>query len=204
MGSDRKNHWESVYENKDAHQVSWTQEIPKTSLDFIRSLGIEKDASIIDVGGGDSKLVDYLVEAGYKNITVLDISAKALEKAKRRLGKKATSINWVVSDITEFEPKSSYDVWHDRATFHFLTKKSQITNYIETVRKCVNGHLIIGTFSDKGPNKCSGLDIRQYTEETLMLELESGFEKIKCIREDHITPFDTKQNFLFCSFKKIA
>ena len=204
MESDRKNHWESVYETKDAHQVSWTQETPKTSLDFIRSLGIEKDASIIDVGGGDSKLVDYLVEAGYKNITVLDISAKALEKAKKRLGKKAASINWVVSDITQFEPKSPYDVWHDRATFHFLTEQGQINNYIETVRKFVVGHLIIGTFSDNGPNKCSGLDIRQYTEKTLMSQLESDFDKIKCIREDHITPFDTKQNFLYCSFKKIT
>jgi 2-polyprenyl-3-methyl-5-hydroxy-6-metoxy-1,4-benzoquinol methylase len=204
MESDRKIHWESVYDSKDSQQMSWTQEIPKTSLDFIRILGIKKDATIIDVGGGDSKFVDFLIDAGYENITVLDISAKALEKAKKRLGIKATRIKWVVSDITEFEPKSHYDVWHDRATFHFLTEKSQITNYIETVRKCVNGHLIIGTFSDNGPKKCSGLDIRQYTEETLMLELKSDFEKIKCIRIDHVTPFDTKQNFIFCGFKKIT
>lgn len=203
MESDNKDHWDSLYETKEAHQVSWTQEVPKTSLDFIRSFDISKKVNIIDIGGGDSRLVDCLIKEGYKNITVLDISGKALEKTKKRLGKKAANINWIVSDISEFEPKTTYDVWHDRATFHFLTEKIQIKKYIDTVRKYVNGHLIIGTFSDKGPKKCSGLDIKQYTEETLLFELQTDFDKIKCIREDHITPFDTKQNFLFCCFKKI-
>jgi SAM-dependent methyltransferase len=200
MGLERKKHWETVYETKDASQVSWTQEIPKTSLDFINSFGLSKDAKIIDIGGGDSKLVDYLLEEGYENITVLDISQKALDRAKLRLGEKAGKINWVVSDINEFKPNTTYDVWHDRATFHFLTAADQITNYIETARKFVKGYLIIGIFSEKGPAKCSGLEIKQYSEESLTKELKNGFERIRCLKEDHKTPFETTQNFLFCSF----
>jgi len=201
MKLERKEHWESIYETKDTSQVSWTQEVPKTSLDFIRSFGLRKDAKIIDIGGGDSKLVDYLLEEGYENITILDISAKALDLAKKRLGKKAEKINWLVSDIIDFEPNTTYDVWHDRATFHFLTSKEQIAKYAEIARKSVKGYLTIGTFSEKGPKKCSGLDIKQYREETLEAELKNGFKKIKCVEEDHKTPFDTIQNFLFCSFK---
>ena len=121
MKLDRKKHWETVYETKNPDQVSWTQEIPKTSLEFIRSFKLNKKAKIIDIGGGDSKLVDYLLKEGYNNITVLDISEKAIAKAKKRLGEKASKVNWIVSDITEFKPHSSFDVWHDRATFHFLT-----------------------------------------------------------------------------------
>ena len=204
MESERKKHWETVYETKNANQVSWTQEIPKTSLDFINSFGLPKNAKIIDIGGGDSKLVDYLLDEGFENITVLDISAKALDKTKRRLGKKAAKINWIVSDIIEFEPDTTYDIWHDRATFHFLTSNQQIANYIETVRKYVKGYLIIGTFSVKGPKKCSGLEIKQYSEGTLTAELKNGFEKIKCVTEEHTTPFDTTQEFLFCSLKKCS
>ena len=167
---DRKNHWETVYETKNPDQVSWTQELPQTSLDFISSFELSKDASIIDVGGGDSKLVDYLLEKGFENITVLDISEKALEKVKNRLGSKAQKVNWIVSDITEFEPTTTYDVWHDRATFHFLTTNAQISKYMEIARKSVNQFMSIGTFSEKGPTKCSGLDIKQYTEQTLARE----------------------------------
>lgn len=198
----KKTHWETVYETKTPEQVSWTQEIPKTSLDFIYSFGLTKTSKIIDIGGGDSKLVDYLLADGFEDITVLDISANALEKAKNRLGDKATRINWVVSDITEFKPKTTYDIWHDRATFHFLTTTEQISKYMEVARKSVNGYLTIGTFSDNGPTKCSGLEIKQYTEETLTSELKNGFDKIRCVTEDHLTPFKTKQNFLFCSFKR--
>ncbi|MES2448100.1 MAG: class I SAM-dependent methyltransferase [Bacteroidota bacterium] len=198
---DRKNHWETVYETKNPDQVSWTQEVPQTSLDFISSFEVSKDASIIDVGGGDSKLVDYLLEKGFKNITVLDISDKALEKAKNRLGSKAHKVNWIVSDITEFEPTITYNVWHDRATFHFLTSAEQIAKYIAIVKKSVNGFIAIGTFSENGPTKCSGLEIKQYTAQTLEEEFKNGFKKIRCLLEDHITPFNTKQNFLFCSFK---
>jgi 2-polyprenyl-3-methyl-5-hydroxy-6-metoxy-1,4-benzoquinol methylase len=202
MKLDRTKHWETVYETKNPNQVSWTQEIPKTSLEFIHSFGLEKTAKIIDIGGGDSKLVDYLLTEGFENITVLDISAKALEKAKSRLGEKAKKINWVVSDITEFEPNTTYDIWHDRATFHFLTTNEQVAKYMETARKSVNGYLTIGTFSKNGPNKCSGLEIKQYNEQELTSELENGFEKLKCVTENHLTPFDTTQNFLFCSFRR--
>ncbi len=198
----RKIHWETVYETKNPDQVSWTQEVPKTSLDFISSFGVPKEAKIIDIGGGDSKLVDYLLDWGFENITVLDISEKALERAKNRLGDKAEKVTWVVSDITEFEPNTTYDIWHDRATFHFLTTTEQVGKYMAIARASVSGFLTIGTFSESGPTKCSGLEIKQYTEQTLTAELENGFDKIRCITEDHTTPFNTTQSFLFCSFKR--
>lgn len=203
-GTSNKNHWETVYETKNPDQVSWTQEVPKTSLNFIHFFEVDKAASIIDIGGGDSKLVDFLLDEGYENITVLDISGKALEKAKKRLGDKAEKVNWVVSDITGFDPPCHYDIWHDRATFHFLTTKEQISAYLDIARQSVTGYMIIGTFSTNGPTKCSGLDIRQYDEEALTAELENGFDKLRCITEDHTTPFNTIQNFLFCSFKRQA
>ena len=197
-----KNHWETVYNTKSANEVSWTQDTPAVSLDFIHSFNLPKSAKIIDVGGGDSKLVDYLLEEGFENITVLDISSKALEKAQRRLGKNASKVNWVVSDITEFEPNTTFDIWHDRATFHFLTTNEQIAKYLHIARNAVAGFLTIGTFSENGPKKCSGLEIKQYNQDQLSSELNNGFEKIRCISKDHITPFETIQNFLFCSFKR--
>ena len=199
FNADRKQHWEAVFETKQPSEVSWTQDVPKTSLDFIHSFNIPKTASIIDIGGGDSKLVDFLLEEGFVNVTVLDISEKALERAKQRLGKKANRIKWIVSDITDFVPETHYDVWHDRAAFHFLTTSDQVEKYLSTARKSVRGYLTIGTFSENGPKKCSGLDIKQYSEETLQEQLAKGFTKIRCITEDHVTPFNTVQNFLFCS-----
>jgi hypothetical protein len=198
----RKKHWETVYETKNPDQVSWTQKVPKIALEFIHSFGLSKQAKIIDIGGGDSKFVDFLIEAGFQNISVLDISSAAIEKAKKRLGNKADKVNWIVSDITAFEPSETYDVWHDRATFHFLTTKPEIEKYLETARKSVMGYLIMGTFSEIGPKKCSGLEIKQYSESTLTAQFNGGFEKLNCVIEDHITPFETTQNFLFCSFKK--
>lgn len=198
----RTYHWNKIYATKQPNEVSWTQEIPTTSLDFIHSFGLPKTAKIIDVGGGESKLVDYLLNEGYENITVLDISKNALDKAKKRLGNKAEKVNWVVSDVTEFKPTTYYDIWHDRATFHFLTTSEQVSKYLDTARNHVNGYMTIGTFSTAGPTKCSGLNIKQYDEQTLTSELENGFEKLKCITEDHTTPFNTTQNFLFCSFKR--
>jgi hypothetical protein len=184
--------------------VSWTQAVPQTSLDFIRSFHIDKSAAIIDIGGGESKLVDFLLQEGYSNITVLDISAQALEKTRLRLGEKAKMVKWIVADITSFVPTETYELWHDRATFHFLTTPAEINQYLQTAMSCINenGGMTIGTFSDCGPEKCSGLQIKQYTEETLSKALNRGFEKIKCVTEDHITPFNTVQNFLFCSFKR--
>jgi len=202
MNKQNKKHWETVYETKNPDQVSWTEQIPKTSLEFIHSFGLTKTAKIIDIGGGDSKLVDYLIDEGFENITVLDISAKALEKSQKRLGDNAKKVNWVVSDITEFIPQTTFDVWHDRATFHFLTTPQQIEKYMTTARNSVNGYLTIGTFSENGPTTCSGLEIKQYNEENLTAELKKGFVKIRCVTEDHTTPFNTTQNFLFCSFKR--
>lgn len=202
MDNSFQNHWNKIYSTKQPNEVSWTQEVPVTSLNFINSFNISKSDEIIDIGGGDSKLVDYLLDEGYQNITVLDISDKAIEKAKSRLGEKANSVKWIVSDINEFEPKQKYTVWHDRAAFHFLTTSDQISKYISIAKKAVTGFLTIGTFSENGPKQCSGLNIRQYNEDLLQNELAVGFEKIKCITEDHKTPFNTIQNFLFCSFKK--
>jgi cyclopropane fatty-acyl-phospholipid synthase-like methyltransferase len=203
--NEQKNHWEKIYSTKQPNEVSWTQELPKTSLDFVHTANLDKQANIIDIGGGDSKLVDYLLDEGFENISVLDISANAIERAKQRLGGKAANVTWIVSDITDFQPTTSYDFWHDRAAFHFLTTEPQIVKYLSTARQAIkeNGVVTIGTFSDCGPKKCSGLDIKQYTEETLTHELENGFEKLKCITEDHTTPFNTTQNFLFCSFKRV-
>lgn len=202
MTTATKKHWETVYETKQPNEVSWTEEIPQTSLDFIHSFEVPKTAKIIDIGGGDSKLVDFLLEEGYENITVLDISEASLKRAKKRLGKRSKKVTWVVSDVTLFTPQTKFDVWHDRATFHFLTTQEQINKYLAIARKAVSGYITIGTFSTNGPSKCSGLTIKQYSEGQLQKELANGFNKIRCINEDHITPFKTVQNFLFCSFKR--
>jgi hypothetical protein len=203
MDKKAKEHWDTVYKTKNPDQVSWTQEVPQPSLDFIRSFNLLKTAKIIDIGGGDSVLVDYLLEEGFENITVLDISVKAIDKVKMRLGEKAQKVNWVVSDITEFQPDSTFDVWHDRATFHFLVTDEQISRYLDVARKYVSDYLIIGTFSEKGPEKCSGLPIRKYDENEMSLSFSDGFKKISCITLDHETPFKTKQNFIFCCFRRI-
>jgi uncharacterized UPF0146 family protein len=203
MGNSIKKHWETVYETKNPDQVSWTQEIPKTSLNFIHSFGLDKKAKIIDIGGGDSKLVDFLLEEGFENITVLDISEKAIQKAQLRLGVKADKVNWIVSDITQFNPTTQYDVWHDRAAFHFLTSKVDINKYVEIVKKSVSKYIVIGTFSENGPQKCSGLEIKQYSQEEITKLFQNDFQVIECFTEDHTTPFDTKQNFMYCSFKRI-
>ena len=197
-----KTHWERVYASKGPSQVSWTQEVPRTSLEFIHSFGMRKNARIIDVGGGDSKLVDFLLNEGYENITVLDISEKALTRARNRLGRKAAKVKWVSCDITDFNSDTTYDIWHDRATFHFLTTKGQVTKYLDVAQRHVDRYMVIGTFLAAGPSKCSGLQVRQYDERCLTAELDKGFEKLKCITEDHITPFYTRQNFLFCGFKR--
>ncbi len=202
MTEGNKQHWETVYQTKQANEVSWTQEVPQTSLDFILSFNLPKSASIIDIGGGDSKLVDFLLEEGYENLTVLDISATALERAKARLGERAEKVNWIVADITDFRPDKTYDIWHDRAAFHFLTEDEQAEKYLNIVHAAVTGFLLIGTFSEDGPKKCSGLDIKQYSEKSLENLFKRDFTKTACKTEDHITPFNTLQNFTFCSFKR--
>jgi ubiquinone/menaquinone biosynthesis C-methylase UbiE len=203
--SDRKNHWERIYNSKELRDLSWYQPIPSTSLDFVSQLGIKTSAKIIDIGGGDSLFVDHLLKRGYQDITVLDISENAIARAKQRLGDKAKNVKWVVSDVINFKPAGKFDFWHDRATFHFLTIEKEIETYLKVVRLSIypSGVLVIGTFSDRGPERCSGLKIKQYSEESIAGRLKKYFEKIKCIIVDHTTPFNTIQNFIFCSFRKL-
>ena len=199
-----KEHWEKVFTTKQENEVSWFQPNPKTSMDFIRKLSIPKNAKIIDVGGGDSYFIDSLLQASYTNLYLLDISEQAIIRCKTRLGENASKVKFIVSDILDFKPQTSFDVWHDRASFHFLTKQTDIKKYQDIATNAVvpNGKLIIGTFSENGPKKCSGLDIAQYNEATLTHVFENRFEKTECFTEDHLTPFDTIQNFIFCSFTK--
>ncbi len=203
--SNSKQHWEKIYETKEETTFSWFQPYPKTSIEFINLFSLPKNAKVIDIGGGDSHLVDALLEMGYTNISVLDISAKAIERAKKRLGANVDAVQWIVSDIIEFEPIVEYDFWHDRAAFHFLTTELQIIRYLSIVSKAIKkeGHLVLGTFSQNGPTKCSGLEIKQYTETSLSSLFEKDFKRIKCIEETHVTPFSTMQNFVFCSFQKV-
>ena len=201
MDSTLKKHWENVYQNKTQEQVSWTQKFPKTSLDLIAQFDVDSSGKIIDVGGGDGHLVDFLIDEGYENISVLDISSKAIERAKDRLADKGQNIHWITSNILDFMPETRYDVWHDRAAFHFLTSKKDIESYVKIVSQFAN-HIVLGTFSKNGPLKCSGLPISQYNAEDLQALLKSDFELVSSHYEDHTTPFDTQQNFLFCSFRR--
>ncbi|CAD7811074.1 hypothetical protein CHRY9390_02296 [Chryseobacterium aquaeductus] len=200
----RKKHWENIYQTKSLNEVSWYQPKPETSLDFVEKFNLPKTAKIIDVGGGDSFFVDYLLELGFLNLTVLDISEAAIDRVKNRLGEKATMVKWIVEDISKFQPADKYDFWHDRAAFHFLTNQEDIEKYVKIVSKNIenNGFLVVGTFSLNGPEKCSGIKIRQYSELTLTNVFEPNFVKIGCFTIDHRTPFDTTQNFVFCSFRK--
>lgn len=202
---EKKNHWENVFSTKTETEVSWYQQYPQASVDLIKNLQLPFDAKIIDIGGGDSYLIDALLALGYTNLYLLDISSKAIERIKKRLGANVSIVNFIVSDILDFVPPTSFDLWHDRASFHFLTEQQDIEKYKAIVSKALttNGKLILGTFSDNGPKKCSGLDITQYNEASITKLFESDFEKMKCSIEDHQTPFDTLQNFIFCSFNKI-
>lgn len=201
----QQEHWEKIYQTKTMEEVSWYQPEPAVSIEFIRQLRIPLTASIIDVGGGDSLFADYLLQMGYTNITVLDISSTALEKAKKRLGQNAAKVKWIVSDVNAFRSSEKYDVWHDRAAFHFLITEDAIAQYLSVAANSLKqgGKMIIGTFSETGPAKCSGLPVKQYSETSLTTILSNWFQKIKCITTDHITPFNTVQQFLFCSFQKL-
>mgnify|MGYP000125460924 CR=1 FL=1 len=202
MTTSFKEHWENVYANKTPSEVSWTQEIPKTSLELILNNSTDKSLNIIDIGGGDSLLVDFLLAEGYTNITVLDISSLAIKRAQKRLGDLSNNVTWIVSDINDFKPKHKYDIWHDRAAFHFLTEEHQIKNYVSLVNEFVEKQLILSTFSTNGPMKCSGLNITQYSSEKMNQLFKENFQLKECIFEDHITPFNTVQNFIFCNFEK--
>ena len=202
MYNERKNHWENVYHTKTPNEVSWTQLKPQTSLKLIEACSPALSAPIIDIGGGDSLLAEHLLELGFSDITVLDISGKALERAKERIGEKAKLVTWIESDITEFEPNRSYSIWHDRATFHFLTNEEEIIRYQNLVTKYVTDNVLIGTFSTSGPLKCSGLEISQYSSDSLIALFQPEFKLIDSFTENHTTPFATEQNFVFGSFVK--
>ncbi|MTG99281.1 class I SAM-dependent methyltransferase [Myroides albus] len=196
-----KEHWEGVYNTKTADQVSWTQVKPVHSLKLITDFNLPKDVKIIDIGGGDSNLVDHLIEAGYTDITVLDISKSALERAKKRLGDKAHQVTWIESNITDFHPSEKYAIWHDRAVFHFLTAQ-EAKQYSELVSSAVEGGIIMATFSKQGPLKCSGLEIIQYNAEDISNLFEGHFSLQDYFYSDHMTPFETTQNFVYCRFLK--
>ncbi len=202
MNSNNQQHWENVYETKSPDQVSWTQIIPSNSLQLIDDLKLDKSAPIIDIGGGDSTLVDHLLLRGFENVTVLDISFKAIEKAKLRLGSKAKKVSWIVEDVTLFRPATHYCLWHDRAVFHFLTEKDEIQKYTDLTHNFVDAHLVLATFSPQGPLKCSGLNITQYNHQSLEQTFQSQFHLDHHFYSDHLTPFGTTQNFIYGVFSK--
>jgi len=200
----KKEHWENVFSTKQETEVSWYQKVPQTSIDFFITNAIPKDAAVIDVGGGDSYLMDSLLEMGYSNLYLLDISEQAIDRIKNRLGVKAELVTFIISDVLDFEPKVRFEVWHDRASFHFLTSSEDIVKYKSIVTNAINqnGYLFVGTFSENGPLKCSGLEITQYSEAKFNDVFGSDFEAVSCFTENHQTPFNTTQNFIFSTFKK--
>jgi ubiquinone/menaquinone biosynthesis C-methylase UbiE len=198
---DSKEHWEKIYRTKSPTDVSWYQEHPRVSLEYFQNLGLAKDAQIIDVGGGASRLVDDLLSEGFLNITVLDISSAALEAAQKRLGAHAGRVKWIDADIRNVQlPERFYDAWHDRAVFHFLTEASDRQQYIDTVQSSVKpgGYVIVATFAPEGPRKCSGLNVVRYGPKELHSEFGDNFQLVNSRGETHLTPFGTEQQFLYC------
>lgn len=202
---DRKNHWDSVYAGKKPNEVSWYQTRLEKSLELIHATGVGKNASIIDLGGGASTLVDDLLASGFMNLTVLDISPAAIQAAQARLGARAKEVAWLEADVTRARlPEQAYDVWHDRAVFHFLTDAEDRRRYVSTVHHAVKpgGHVIVATFGPHGPLQCSGLDIARYTPEQLYGEFGGNYELRRSITEDHVTPTGKHQEFIYCYCRK--
>ncbi len=197
-------HWNKVYSSKAETDVSWYETYPHRSVSTIESFSLSKMARIIDVGGGESRLVDALLTLGYQNLTVLDISVEALARAQQRLGNRARRVRWVISDVTTFQPEEPFHIWHDRATFHFLTHEPQINAYLANAEQSVipGGFLTVGTFSDRGPSQCSGLTVRQYSPITLASQFANRFTKLHCEEADHQTPTGSVQTFTFCQFQR--
>ena len=202
---ENKQHWEQIYQTKPATQVSWFQAHPLLSLQYIQQTGVDKNAQIIDIGGGASMLVDHLLDDGFQHVTVLDISASALQVAQQRLGARADMVTWLEADITQAVlPNFEYDVWHDRAVFHFIAKPEDRQCYVNAVCRSVkpNGHVIIATFATDGPHQCSGLEVARYDSESLRNEFGAEFELLDSTREEHHTPFGTDQKFIYCYCRK--
>lgn len=203
----QKDHWEKVYSRKPAEKLGWYQPHLQTSLDWLDELSLAADASIIDVGGGASTLVDDLLGAGYQSITVLDISENALSSVRERLGEKADSVTWLNCDITSVVlPTHHCDVWHDRAVFHFLTEPDQQQKYRENLLKCLKpgGYVFLGTFASEAPPKCSGLPVRRYGPEQLADTLGAEFELVRHYRKMHVTPGGVEQMYVHCLFRKTS
>ena len=204
---DTKSHWETVYNQKKSSEVSWYKPHLDLSLKILKNAGLNPLSCIIDVGAGASTLVDDLIEQGVKAATVLDISAEALAVSKARLGQQASNVEWIEADITQAKlRKSYYDIWHDRAVFHFLTDAEDRRRYVAVMTEALklHGQLIMATFSLDGPLSCSGLDIVRYSPQTLQAELGKGFRLIEALEEEHQTPFDMKQKFIYCRFEKVS
>jgi 2-polyprenyl-3-methyl-5-hydroxy-6-metoxy-1,4-benzoquinol methylase len=201
----RQAHWQNVYKEKGEYQVSWFQERPAVSLELIAAVGANPDSAIIDIGGGASRLVDALVEKGYRDLTVLDLSESAVSIAKARLGETAAAVRWIVADVTQWEPTRSYDLWHDRAAFHFLTEASDRSAYIDRLTKAVprGGHAVIGTFALDGPERCSGLPVVRYDAAQLSATLTPSFALVDMRRDDHKTPWGAIQHFQFSIFRRM-
>ncbi len=199
---ERQAHWQNVYQTKGERDVSWFEESPTISLDLIRATGVSGDASIIDIGGGASRLVDALIAEGFRSLSVLDLSEKALAMSQERLGARAEHVNWIVADVTTWQPTQTYDVWHDRAAFHFLTDPNDCTAYAECVRKAVlaRGHVIIGTFALDGPDRCSGLPVIRHDAASLRAMLGPSFRLVETRSHNHRTPGGGNQRFQFSSF----
>lgn len=202
-----KAHWEKVYTTHSSAGVSWFQEHAHQSLALIRQTGAGRESCIIDVGGGASTLVDDLVDAGYAHVTVLDLSEAALSAAKTRLGARAGGVSWLVGDITQVElPVHAFDVWHDRAVFHFLTTAEERSAYVRAVLRAVKpgGSVIVATFAEDGPEQCSGLPVMRYSADALHAEFGAPFTLLSQVREAHRTPFGTVQQFVYCLCRKEA
>lgn len=202
-----KNHWEHVYATKKTESVSWFQEHAEQSMRLIRGTGVPYSAGIIDVGGGASTLVDDLLSSGYCAVSVLDLAAAALSVAKARLGERASEVQWTEGDITKvLLPVHAFDVWHDRAVFHFLTSKEDREAYVDTVLRSVKpgGHVIVATFAEDGPIQCSGLPVMRYGPSELHAEFGSPFSLVQHEREEHHTPFGTVQKFVYCYCRKVS
>ena len=202
----RQAHWENVYTSKGENEVSWFQENPAPSLALIAEVNTPPDAGIIDIGGGASRLVDHLLDQGFRDVTVLDLSAAALEAAKARLGERASRARWVVADTATWEPSRTYDLWHDRAAFHFLTEARDRDAYIARLRQGlkVGGDAIIATFALDGPEKCSGLPVMRYDSARLAQTLGPGFSLLRSGNSDHATPWGSQQHFQFSVFRRVA
>lgn len=206
MTTQRSPHWDNVYATKSDAQVSWFQDVPKPSLDLVDAIGLTRSSSVIDIGGGASRLVDGLIARGYHDLAVLDLSANALAVAKARLGDAGDAVEWIVADVTDWEPRRTWDLWHDRAAFHFLVTEAEQRAYVRCLRRALapGGHAIIATFAPDGPEKCSGLPIRRHDTESLAAVLGPEFEAVRRFDHAHVTPGGNVQKFQFSLFRRLA